>query len=100
MLLLVATVAVRAVDQVGDVEHHVLTEVGRTVELAVLVTDDDTNLGGLAARRGVPGLQTDGEDGLGAGDLDALDQRDGVDGLASGRDVVGSLGEGDGHEIS
>jgi hypothetical protein len=95
LLLGGALVAVVAVHQVADVEHDVLTEVGRTVELAVLVTDDDTDLRGLAAGGGVPGLQTDGEDGLGAGDLDALDERDGGDDV-----LVGSLGKGDRHENS
>lgn len=103
LLLLLATVGVLAVDQVGDVQHDVLTEVGRTVELAVLITDDDANLGVVAARSGLPGLQTDGEDRLHTLDLDALDERDGGDELVLvqlGDDVVGSLGEGDRHEIS
>lgn len=88
---LLALVGVIAVHQGGEVEHDVLLEVGRTVELTVLVTDDDTNLGRVASRSGLPGLQTDGVVGLGTLDLERVGQNDGGD------DVVGLLREVDGH---
>lgn len=93
ILLLGPLVAVVAVHQGREVHHDVLLEVGRTVELAVLVTDDDTNFGVVVGGRGLPGLQTDAVRRLGTLDLEALGEGDAGDDVV----VVGRLAKGNGH---
>lgn len=93
-----ATVGVLAGQQVGQVQSQVLLEVGRSVETTVLVTDDDADLGRVAARSGLPGLQTDAVVGLAALDLEGLGEDHRRDDVAvGGVDGVGSLAKGNSH---
>lgn len=94
LLGLGALVAVVAVHEGGEVQHDVLLEVGRPVELAVLVTDDDANFGVVAARSGLPGLQTDAVGGAAALDLEAFGNGHGGDDVVVD---IGTLGERNGH---
>jgi hypothetical protein len=85
---LLLAVGVLASHDVGQVQSEILLEVGRTVPLSgVNVTDDDANLGAVASRSGLPGLQTDAvlsTLALAVGHLERVGQFDGGNDVALG----------------